>query len=255
MSKKPTDLGANRTGAALSPIQTGKMVKGAEQAVPEASFDVEPIARLRTELSSTVDPVGTMPPPATVKGAAKTVVEGLKGNDAMVFIDLIGERLAFERSGTRLYEALLSKFDAASIHEEGFSREDLERIRDDELRHFGMLVQTMEQLGADPTAMTPSANVMAVASMGLFQVVTDPRTTFTEALKAILTAELVDNDCWLQLSDLAARLGKDDLAEKFRAALQQEEEHLARIRSWLATRIDGQLGLEDAGASAPPPVS
>ncbi len=252
MTSKPTDIGKNRTGMATSPIHSKRMLENAEIEVPESVAGVEKIGRLRAELGSTWEPVGTMPPPATVKGAAKTLLQGIKGKDANVFINLVGERLAFERTGTRLYEALLAKFDAASIHETGFSREDLERIRDDELRHFGMLVKAMEKLGADPTAMTPCADVSAVASEGVLKVIVDPRTTFTECLEAILIAELVDNDCWLVLSDLADRLGLDELAGQFRLALQEEEEHLARIRAWLSTRINGQLGLEPKVPSPSP---
>src|SRR5215208_7192398 len=47
----------------------------------------------------------------------------------------------------------------------GPSREDLQQILDDEFNHFTMLTQTMEQLGGDPTAVTPSANLHATLSM------------------------------------------------------------------------------------------
>jgi rubrerythrin len=63
-------------------------------------------------------------------------------------------------------------------------------------------------------------------------------------LKAILTAELTDNDGWLTLADMAERLGHTDTAEAFRRALAEEEDHLARVRSWLTTALEGQAGLE-----------
>jgi rubrerythrin len=167
----------------------------------------------------------------------------VKGNKPTVFLDLLGERLAFERTGTRLYEALLVKLEAADTHPGGPRREDLERIRDEEMEHFALLKRTIESLGADPTAMTPSADVIAVASHGLVEAVSDPRVTLNESLKAILTAELVDNDSWLLLADVAERLGHDEMAGEFRRALAEEEDHLARVRSWLSIAVEGQAGI------------
>jgi rubrerythrin len=161
-----------------------------------------------------------------------------------VFLDLLGERLAFERTGTRIYEALMAKLEAADPHPAGPTRADLEEIRDEELEHFALLKQAIETLGADPTAMTPSADVIAVASHGLVEVVSDPRVTLTESLKAVLAAELVDNDSWLMLVDVAEGVGQDDLAQEFRRALAEEEDHLARVRTWLNEAVLGEAGIE-----------
>jgi len=185
-----------------------------------------------------------MPPPASPKGAVKAIVTAVKGKHATVFLDLIGERLAFERSGARLYEAVLVKLAASDAGDGRPEREDLEAIRDDEIRHFGLLRDALISLGGDPTAVTPSADVSGVAAMGLVQVVTDPRTTLTEALKTLLIAELTDNDSWLILCDMAERLGEAELAASFREALEQEEHHLARLRTWVSADLDTQAGLE-----------
>lgn len=246
---EPTDVGRNRTGIATSPIDVKKSIEGARAGTPLPQPDGQELAIARLALSREVEPVGTMPPPGTLKRVAKTAMQALKGNNPNVFLDLLGERLAFERTGTRLYDALLVKFDAAHEHPGGPTREDLERIRDEELQHFVMLKEALETLGADPTAITPSADITAVASMGLVQVLGDPRTTLTEALKTIQIAELADNDGWLMLADVAGRLGHDQLAERFRQALAEEEEHLARVRSWVAAAIDGQAGLESRGGA------
>ena len=66
-------------------------------------------------------------------------------------------------------------------------------------------------MGADPTAETPSADVIGVASQGLLQVITDPRTTLSQSLEAMLTAELTDNDGWETLAALADDLGQTEL--------------------------------------------
>jgi rubrerythrin len=241
--QKPTEMGTNRTGAGTSPIDSKKTIEGAEQGVPVASFDTTALHDLKLAYSREAAPLGTMPPPATVKGVAKAAKELLKGQKPVVFLDLLGERLAFERTGTRLYESLLVKLEAGNPHAGGPTREELERIRDEELEHAALLTRCLEKLGADPTAMTPSADTVAVASMGILKIVADPRTTLTEGLKAVQIAELADNDAWLQLADLAERLGHEEMAQDFRTALAEEEDHLARVRAWVIRSLAGQAGL------------
>lgn len=45
-----------------------------------------------------------------------------------------------------------------------------------------MLSEAIVDMGGDPTAQTPCADVSAVAAMGLIQVLTDPRTTLAQGL-------------------------------------------------------------------------
>lgn len=241
--KKPIDTGMNRTGIGMSPMDSKATIEGAREAVSNPSYDLSGYVAIRDAYSKEAEPVGTVPPPPSVKGMAQTAMQALKGNKPTVFIDMLGERLAFERSGVRLYEALLSKFDAAHVHEGGPTREQIQHIHDEELKHFGMLMQAMEQLGADPTAVTPSADVTGVASMGVLQVLTDPRSTLTEALHAIHMVELLDNDAWQMMADLAEQLGQDDLAAQFREAKREEDEHLELVRTWLTNTLMGQAGI------------
>jgi hypothetical protein len=149
-------------------------------------------------------------------------------------LDKLGERLAFERAGTRLYEALLSKHEAYGSFEGGPSREDIEHILSDELAHFQMLEDAIRTLGGDPTELTPSANLQLTASQGLPQVLTDPRTNPVQCLEAIVLAELADNECWGALAELANLDGQDDLAGQCQQALQAERRHLEKVRGWLA---------------------
>ena len=93
------------------------------------------------------------------------------GAHPVVFLDKLGARLAFERMGTRLWEALLSKFDSYGSFTGGPTRDELERIATEEFEHFRLLNEAMIGLGADPTVVTPSANLQANLSKaaGLFQ--------------------------------------------------------------------------------------
>jgi rubrerythrin len=244
---EPVDAGRNRTGIATSPFDSRAIIEEAQQTTQAPRFDLRELSASRLSFSSAVEPVGTMPPPASIKGAVKAAANVVQGKHPMVFLDLLGERLAFERTGTRLYDALLVKLQAAHEHQGGPTRAEVEGIRDDELRHASLLKRAIEMLGADPTAVTPSADITAVASQGLVAVLTDPRTTLSEALKTIVIAELADNDAWETLRDLAERLGQDQLAADFSRALQEEEEHLDLVRSWVTSSILSMAGVQPGG--------
>ncbi|MFU8815380.1 MAG: ferritin Dps family protein [Pseudomonadales bacterium] len=188
--------------------------------------------------------LGTVPPPSSAKGAGKAALQAIKGNKAIALVDKTAERLAFERTGVRLYDALLDKMDASSGFSGGPSMADVQTIRDEELQHALMLKETLEQLGADPTAITPSADLVAVEGMGLGAVLGDPRTTVGQCLHAIIVAELADNEGWTMLRTLAEEMGQKQLATRFEQAEQQEQRHLAQVRSWLTahTQAEAQIG-------------
>ena len=77
--------------------------------------DGQALSVTRVEYIALADPLGSVPPPATLKGAAKSGAKMLTGNRPQAFIDKLAERLAFERGGTWLYDAVYAK---AVAHEE-----------------------------------------------------------------------------------------------------------------------------------------
>jgi rubrerythrin len=107
-------------------------------------------------------------------------------------------------------------------------------VLQEEYRHFTMLQSAIEQLGGDPTAVTPSANLHATAAHGIKMVIVDPRTTLLQSLEAILIAELADNACWEALIELAQGAGEDELVKQFEQAHATEQEHLQKVHAWLA---------------------
>jgi len=228
------ELGLNRTGVATSPRLTEDMLEGTSEFTPSSIGDDRQIGLERGDYAREADPLGSVPPPLTGKGMLKTGATALKGESPTQLIDKLGERLAFERTGTRLYEALVSKHDALGGFEGGPSREDLVRILRDEHAHFQMLKQALEKMGADPTVMTPSADIHATMTKGVLEIAVEPRTSLAQSLEAALLAELADNDCWMALHELALQAGEKDLAEAFSMALSEENLHLTMVRTWLA---------------------
>jgi rubrerythrin len=239
--KKPTDLGANRTGVQSAPLRAKEMA-AATEAVAADPLQANALALARTELSQEAPPVGTMPVPGSMRGAAKTLVKAFQGEKATVFLDKLGERLAFERTGVRIYEAILAKMPASRLSEGTLTVEEMRRFRDEELGHMRTVKEGIEAMGGDPTAMTPCADLAGVQGRGILDVVTDPRTTLTQCLDALLTAELADNDGWKVLIAMTEAAGQEDLARRFTEALAQEDHHLASVRSWIAERLGIQLG-------------
>jgi hypothetical protein len=244
MTEKPTDIGLNRTGIATSPIDAKRTIEAAEQGHRRAHANHQVLESERVRWSRDADPVGIVPLPGTVKGLAKAVLEKLHGHKLTVLFDKLGERLAYERTGTRLYEALIAKHDAANVHEGGPTRSEIEKILEDEHQHFLLVRDAIRELGGDPTAITPAADVTGVAGLGWVQVLTDPRTTLTQCLDVMLIIERGDVDGWVLLIELATGLGLDDLAVRFCAADAVEREHAAKVHGWVSAAVLGQAGVQ-----------
>jgi ferritin-like metal-binding protein YciE len=233
-STEATEIGRNRTGLETSP-QLSKAMNDVVQSVSAGTADASPLNEVRLLYIREADPLGSIPPPAT-----------LKGKSPQVFIDKLAERLAYERGGTRLYDAVIAKFTAYEGELPSASLQEVIEIRDEEASHAALIRTCIEQLGADPTAQTPSADLVGVATAGFLQAAADPRTTLAQTLQVALAAELVDVASWEMLISLAEQMGQDGMVVRFRQARERETEHLAKVRGWCET-----LTLADAGPQAP----
>jgi len=237
----------NRTGIMVNPELSAELIAGAAAAgntAPEEGAEITDRASYLTEMA----PIGSLP--GVLAGDRET------NGPISVLLDKLGERLAFERLGTRLYQAFLQKVEALGDGASaGPSSEELQHICDEELQHFRVLQKTITELGGDATVQTPSADVVGVLSHGMVQVVSDPRTTVAQCLQAVLTAELADNDGWQMLSALAEEVGNSDLVDRCEKAFEEEQEHLDHVRAWLnemtaneaANPPSAGIGNENAG--------
>jgi hypothetical protein len=229
----------NRTGILIKPDLSAEMIQGAKEFVRQAHEDGAEAAPLRADYAREAMPIGSYP--ALIDAGKSAEPERL-----MLLLDKLGERLAFERQGSRLYQTLVQKVEAIPAPDErGPSSQDLRHICDEELEHFRLLQKSITALGGDATVMTPSADVIGVISHGVLEVVCDPRTTLAQALQAVLTAELADNDGWQMLQLLAAELGYTDLEAQCNKAIGHEQEHLENVRGWLAAMtLNEAAGIE-----------
>jgi ferritin-like protein len=230
-------IGRNRTGVTASPGLAKAMQEDEGLAVPMPPGTGEEIAIVRQHYANAGEAIGSISLPSSPKGAARAALAALKGDHLMILIDKLGERLAFERSSVRLYQALISKYDAYGSWEGGPTKSDLELIAHDELAHFHAVREAIEELGGDPTIVTPSADVTDIASFGLRQLVADPRTDLRQSITAAFTAELVDNEAWITLIGLVQPVDPKT-AERFQCALDDEMRHLAAVREWVLASVE-----------------
>jgi hypothetical protein len=234
--KKSVQIGANKTGLAMAPIMSKELFDGEDDKFkPFAQAEEDPrkdqtYADIRQEYIRSSSGVGSVPAPLTVKGVATTTYQKLTGRHPEVLIDKLGERMAFERTGFRLYEAFIQKCQTVLPEE---SIDFLKKIQLDEFVHFQLVKEAITSLGGDPTAVTPCADVAGVASKGLIAVINDPRTSIAQCANALLIAELTDNEGWELLIELTRQAKLDQLYQQFSAAKASEERHLSEIRKWL----------------------
>ena len=240
--KSPQSMGMNRSGIDQSPEGAEEMARAAQEFPPSSEGKALTLVQLRAPYVVEADPIGSVPVPGTLKGAAKSGMQKLMGRHAEVLIDKLGGRLAFERTGTRLYDSLIGKFMSRKDEAKMLSSDQLEQFRAAEAAHIGICWDALRQLGADPTCVTPMADTNAVASIGLMQIIADPRMSIAQSLHAIHIAELADNDGWQLLIKLAREMGQDDMADRFETALEEENRHLAALRTWME-----QICLDEAG--------
>lgn len=238
MSTQTATIGMNRTGIATSPIDSQRMIDGTQEFPPDKLGDERVIGEVRGLFAREAEPIGSVPPPANLKGLVSTTVKGVQGKRPTQFIDKLGERLAFERSGVRLYEALISKYKSLGSFAGGPDLAELEHNLREEYEHFQMLTTAVTQIGGDPTVMTPSADLHATMTKGILEVMVDARTTLVQCLEALLVVELADNECWETLVELAEQSGEGAMVASFQRALAEEAQHLADVRGWIAAAQD-----------------
>lgn len=240
--EQTTQLGMNRTGMQMSPIDADELIQGTE---PVEDATLSPAAKIRSAYAENADALGSMPLPGTLTGAVKSGVDMLTGNRMQVLLDKLGERAAYERAGTRLYEAFLTKLSVMDDLSDPDMIETARTIHDQEAGHYALVRDCITELGGDPTAQTPSADLVGVQGMGLVQAMSDPRTNLPQCLNVLLSAELIDTAAWELLAELAGEMGHSELQGRFTRAAELEAQHLETVKTWCRTAL-----LTDAGQTA-----
>ena len=156
-------------------------------------------------------------------------MEKLAANNQTKLIDVLNERLAFERSGVKLYDRILLKMKETGDKDILRMLDDMQEHRDQEKEHEEWLEAQLRSLGASAHEATEHSELITRESKGIEDVVmNDPE--LPHLIHALLAAELVDNAGWDLLVQLADEAGDREANREFKKRLHHEEEHLLLIR-------------------------
>jgi len=153
----------------------------------------------------------------------------LAEHDKSRVIDLLSERLAFERSSVRLYDAVIEKLEASNDERALAIVDELRVQRDQEQEHQEWLAEEIRALGGDPRVTTELAELVLRETKGIEDVILDGDDQLPHLLHGLLAAELTDNAGWDLLLALADEAGDREAKRQFRKRLREEQEHLSFV--------------------------
>ncbi len=148
-------------------------------------------------------------------------------------IDLLNERLVFERTGVKLYDAILDRMRASNEKPITKMIDQMQEHRDQEKEHEEWLEEQVRRLGGDAHGKTEMALLIEKESRGIEDVILDGDPAVPHLFHALFAAELVDNAGWDLLVQLADEADDHDAKRAFKKRLHEEEEHLVFMRRTL----------------------
>ena len=107
-------LRINRTGIMVNPDLSAELIQGTKETTP-TSEDSDEIRVERAEYVSEAPPIGSYPVVVDGERAAESEETETPAESMALLLDKLSERLAFERQGTRLYEAFIQKVESLPI--------------------------------------------------------------------------------------------------------------------------------------------
>ncbi len=159
-------------------------------------------------------------------------------------IDLLNERLTFERTGVKLYDRILEAMRASEDPQVQGMLATMQQYRDEEKEHEEWLEEQIRSLGGDAHAETEMSRLVVRESQGIEQVILRGDAQLPHLFHALMAAELVDNAGWELLVDLADEADDDEARDAFEFRLTEEEDHLDYLRqvmeSYAGSRVLGE---------------
>jgi bacterioferritin (cytochrome b1) len=145
-------------------------------------------------------------------------------------VDLLGERLTFERASVELYDAIVFAIETCNDARVQRTLPAMRDYRDQEHAHAEWLAAQIRALGGETEEPTERARIAAIESSGIEQIVLDGDDDPAHLFHALLVAELADKAGWDLLVLLAHDAGDRDAKRAFKRFLREEEEHLLFVR-------------------------
>jgi bacterioferritin (cytochrome b1) len=172
-------------------------------------------------------------------------MEKLARKNAAFVLDVLSGRLAFERTGVRLYDAAIEKIERTAEPRYQAIVAQLHEIRDEEDEHVQFLEDQIRRLGGYPDEATDMAQLETEEGTGIASVILDGHQKVIHVVHALLAAELADNAGWDVLVQLAEEAGDRAARLAFSQRLAEEEKHLLFIREVVLRSAEIEILGED----------
>jgi bacterioferritin (cytochrome b1) len=176
-------------------------------------------------------------------------MEKLASKNVAKVIDLLSERLAFERAGVKLYDTLLGRLRASDDPALKSLLGHVKEHREQEKEHEEWLEEQIRALGGDAHVPTEQSLLVQAESEGIERVMRRDE-KIAHDFHALLTAELADNAGWDLLVQIADEFGDSEAKREFKKRLHTEEQHLIFVRKTLLELIKKDVNAQPA-APAP----
>ncbi len=148
-------------------------------------------------------------------------------------LDLLTERLTFERTGVKLYDSVLSKMQKSEDKVIASMIPQLKKQRDQEKEHEEWLEEQVRALGSDAHTETDLSELVLREARGVKEVI-ESDDELTHLFHALLVAELVDENGWKLLVQLADEAQDEEALRSIIQRAREEEDHLVYVRSVVA---------------------
>jgi bacterioferritin (cytochrome b1) len=149
-------------------------------------------------------------------------------------LDLLTERLTFERAGVKLYDTVIGKMKSSKEPVISSLTGQMTKQRNEEKEHEEWLEDQVRALGSDAHTETDLSELILRESRGLVDVIGEDN-ELPHLFHALLTAELVDENGWRLLVALADEANDDIARRELRQRAQEEEKHLLFVRNVVAS--------------------
>ena len=171
--------------------------------------------------------------------------------EQQVLLDKLSEFLMVEQGGFQLYRVVAARATDPEL------KQRYEEFGKETARHREVLARLIEQVGGDPSYVSPTARLAQVKSEKLLEtsLLVDglsPQELEANDLENVLLAETKDHADWHLLAQLAQQVTEPELKQALEQAVgeveSEEDEHLEWARETLAQRCL-QLVLEGPAPS------
>jgi bacterioferritin (cytochrome b1) len=171
----------------------------------------------------------------------RPVMKMLAAKNPEKLIDLLHERLTFERTSVKLYDRVLSLMATSNDSQVRGMLDTMQAYRDEEAEHQAWLEEQIQALGGDVNAETELSRLVAEEARGIEQVILSQGVELPHLFHALMAAELVDNAGWDLLAALAEEADDDEALDALTLRQAEEEDHLEYLRQTMARYAENRV--------------